>query len=199
MIEKNKKAKKNKMYIINIIAFVYILSLSIGYAFFQDSLTINGVASTMDYYSGTSLPVTPIIRDTENNRYYTYDVSKNYVDFKSETWEGDTYKLNYDKKVGVIIGKKTVNYVVSFTNPTALKYTNGTVEGVEIKENATNAIKEATASISKTEIEPGESVDVTFTITHNIYIASGVQEAVATISYMYQNKPRYFYFDVYYD
>lgn len=199
MIEKNKKAKKNKMYIINIIAFVYIFSLSIGYAFFKDSLTISGVASTMDYYSGTSLPVTPIIRDTENNRYYTYDVSKNNVDFKSETWEGDTYKLTYGKKFGVVAGKRTVNYVVSFTNPTALKYTNGTVEGVEIKENYANAIKDATVSISKTEIGPGETVDITFTVTFNFLTELGKHDAVATISYMYQNKPRYFYFEIYYD
>ena len=95
----NDKIRKNKLYIINIFIFAYMLCLSVGYAFFRESLNINGVAKTVDFYSGENLPVTPIIRDTEYNRYYTYDVHKDYVDFESETWEGDTYTLVYQKKL----------------------------------------------------------------------------------------------------
>ena len=198
MIEKNKKNKKKKMYIINIIVFIYIFCLSVGYAFFSDSLTINGVASTVDYYSGEALPTAPIIRDTEYNRYYSYDVHKNYVDFESESWEGDTYTLVYKKKAGIVIGEKTVNYVVSFTNPTAVTYTDGTIE-TEIIENNNGRIKEVSASLSKTEVAPGETVDVTFTVTFNFLTEIGQHKAMATATYMLQNKPRKFYFIIHYD
>ena len=198
MIEKDEKIKKNRLYVINILMFVYIFCLSVGYAFFSDSLTINGVASTVDYYSGESLPTTPIIRDTEYNRYYSYDVHKNWVDFESESWEGDTYTLVYKKHFGVAIGEKTVNYVVSFTNPTTLPYTDGTIE-TEIIENDSSRIKEISASLSKTEIAPGETVDVTFTVRFNFLTELGQHKVMATATYMLQNKPRKFYFIIHYD
>ena len=179
--------------------FLYIFfCLSVGYAFFSDALTINGVASTIDYYSGEALPTTPIIRDTKYNRYYSYDVHKDWVDFESESWEGDTYTLVYMKKTGLVIGEKTVNYVVSFTNPTTLPYTDGTVE-TEIIENDNNRIKEISASLSKLEINPGETVDVTFTVTFNFLTAAGQHKVMATATYMLQNKPRKFYFIIHYD
>lgn len=194
----NDKIRKNKLYIINIFIFAYMLCLSVGYAFFSESLNINGVAKTVDFYSGENLPVTPIIRDTEYNRYYSYDGHKDYVDFESETWEGDTYTLVYQKKAGIVIGKKTINYTVSFTNPTALTYTNGTVSA-EITENNNDRIKDVSASISKTEVAPGETVDVTLTVTFNFLTEIGNHEVKATVTYMYQNKPRYFYFIIFYD
>lgn len=184
--------------VINVILIVYILTLTVGYAFFSESLSINGVASTVDFYSGTNLPTEPIIRDTEYNRYYSYDVHKNYVDFDSETWEGDTYTLNYEKKFGIVVGEKTVNYVVSFTNPTVLDYTNGEVT-TEIVENDNSRIKKVSASISKTELAPGETVDVTFTVTFNFLTELGDHSVKATVAYTFQGQPRYFYFIINYN
>ena len=142
MIEKAKKSKINKLYIINVLVFVYIFCLSIGYAFFSDSLTIKGVASTVDYYSGENLPTAPIIRDTENNRYFTVDETKSNLAFMEERWEEDTYILKYNKKFGIVAGKKTMNYTISFTNPTALPYTNGTVTTEYIENDNNYAILE---------------------------------------------------------
>ena len=140
MVEKDAKIKKNRLYVINIIMYVYVLCLSVCYAFFSDSLTINGVASTVDYYSGENLPAAPIVRDTESNRYFTVDETKSNLDFMEERWEGDTYILKYNKKFGIVAGKKTMNYTISFTNPTALPYTNGTIT-TEYIENDNNYIK----------------------------------------------------------
>ena len=39
--------------IIYAVIISYIMVLSVGYALFSDSLTIKGVASTVDYYSAT--------------------------------------------------------------------------------------------------------------------------------------------------
>lgn len=198
MLDKKSKKNKKNLYKISVAVFIYIFCLSIGYAFFSDSLTINGVASTVDYYSGTALPTTPIIRDTELNRYYTYDNHKDWVDFESESWEGDTYTLVYKKKAGIVIGEKTVNYTVSFTNPTAVTYTDGTIE-TEIIENNNGRIKEVSASLSKTEVAPGETVDVTFTVTFNFLTEIGQHKVKATATYMLQNKPRIFNFIIHYD
>lgn len=184
--------------VINVILVIYILTLTVGYAFFSESLTINGVATTVDFYSGTNLPTEPIIRDTEYNRYYSYDVHKDYVDFDSETWEGDTYTLNYEKKFGLVVGERTVNYVVSFTNPTVLDYTNGEVT-TEIVQNDNSRIKEVSASISKTELAPGETVDVTFTVKFNFLTQAGNHSVKATVAYTFQGQPRYFYFIINYN
>lgn len=184
--------------IINMVLIIYIFTLSIGYAFFSESLTIKGVASTVDFYSGENLPLTPTIRDLENNTYYTASDTKKYVDFTNETWEGNTYTLNFEKKVGIVIGEKTIDYVVTFTNPTVLSYTNGEA-AAEIIENNNDRIKGVDVSLSKNEIAPGESVDITFTVNFNFLTEIGDHQVKATVTYLCQNKPKYFYFIINYD
>ncbi len=190
---KNKKI----LFVTSCIIFIYLLFLSVGYAFFRESLTINGVASTVDYYSGENLPLTATIRDTSNNRYYTATETKDFIDFSSETWAEDTYQLNFKKRLGIIAEEKTISYVVTFTNPTTTNFTNGTIS-TEFVKNENSRLKSSSGSLSKLELAPGESVDVTFTITFNFLTELGEHIAKATISYTYQNKPRYFYFIVRY-
>lgn len=188
---------RKKLYIIGIVLFVYIITLSVGYAFFSESLTINGVASTVDYYSGVNLPVQAIIRDTENNTYYTASDTKSFVDFDSETWQNDTYQLNFKKNFGIVIGSKTITYVVSFTNPTTTNYTNGEIN-TEIVENYNSRIEQVSGELSKTEVAPGETVDVMFTVDFDFLTELGEHIVKATVSYTYQNQPRYFYFIIRY-
>jgi hypothetical protein len=188
---------RKKLFVIGVIVFTYVLILTVGYAFFNESLTINGVASTVDYYEGEKLPVAAVIRDTSNNRYYTANGTKPFVDFDSETWQDDTYQLNFEKKVGVVAGSRTITYVVTFTNPTTTSFSNGTIN-TEIIENYNSRLKSVSGSLSKTEVAPGESVDVMFTVEFNFLTELGEHIAKATISYTYQNKPRYFYFIIRY-
>lgn len=188
---------KKRLFAISCVIFIYILFLTVGYAFFSESLTIKGVASTVDYYAGENLPLTSIVRDTSNNRYYTADGTKNNIVFSSESWEGDTYQLNLEKKFGIVAGEKTITYIVTFTNPTTTKFTNGTIS-TEFVKNDSSRLKSSSGSLSKLELAPGESVDVMFTITFNFLTELGEHVAKSTISYTYQNKPRYFYFIVRY-
>ncbi len=188
---------RKKLYIVGIIVLIYVISMSIGYALFKESLTISGVASTVEYYEGDKLPVAAIIRDTANNRYYTADGTKSFIDFDSETWQEDTYQLNFQKKIGLVYGTKTITYVVSFTNPTTTSFTNGTIN-TEIEENYMSSLKEVSGSLSKTEVAPGETVDVMFMIKFNFLSELGEHQAKATVTYTYQNKPRYFYFIINY-
>ncbi len=190
--------KDKKIYIISIIIFIYILFLSVGYAFFSESLTINGVASTVEYYEGTKLPTTPILLDTTNNHYTTESVHKNYLDWSSETWQDDTLEVHYQKKFGIVIGSKTVTYTASFTNPTVLDYTDGNIS-VEITKNDSGGVKEASGSISSSTIKQGEAATIEVTIKHNFLTRYGSDSVTATITYNLQQKQRTFYFIVYFD
>ena len=188
---------KRKLYIISVIIFIYIFILLTGYAFFSKSLTVSGVASTVEYYEGEKLPVIATIRDTKYNRYYTANSSKSFVDFYSESCEGDTYTLNFNKKAGVVAGSKTITYVITFTNPTILTFTDVNITA-EITKNYHSRLNSVKGELSKTKVIPGESVDVLFTINFNFLTEFGEHSAKATVSYMYQNKPRYLYFIINY-
>ena len=95
---KNKKLKvSQKRNFLVIPILVFIIFLSTAYALFNDSLTINGVASTVEYYEGEKLPVLAVIRDSSNNRYYTQDITQKGLSFSSESWQADTYSLNMKK------------------------------------------------------------------------------------------------------
>ena len=107
-----RKKKKNYLYIFSIVIAVFIVILSVGYAFFTESLTIDGVASTVDYYAGEKLPTSPIVLDTSNNRYFTESETYYKVDFDSESWTEDTYSLTFKKKLGMLDIDKDIYYVV---------------------------------------------------------------------------------------
>lgn len=190
--------KQLKSFILIIILFIYILSLSIGYAFFQESLTINGVASTVDYFSGTVLPTSPIILDTTKNHYSTESQHKDFLDWTSETWGTDTFEVHYKKKWGIVIGTKTIDYKISFSNPTNYEYTNGTTQST-ISLNNSGGVKTATSSLSSTTIEPGGTVVVTATIKHNFLTRLDSDAVTTVITYNIQGVPRTFTFIVYFD
>lgn len=188
---------RKKLYVIGIFLFAYVFVLTVGYAFFSESLTINGVASTVDYYESEKLPVQAVIKDISNNTYYTANGTKAGISFDSETWQNDTYQLNLEKKFGIVAGSKSITYVVSFINPTTTNYTNGEIK-TEIVKNDNSRLRNVSGELSKSEIAPGDSVDVMFTVEFNFLTELGEHVAKATISYTYQNKPRYFYFIIRY-
>ncbi len=130
---KNNKEKSTHIFSIGIALFIIVLS--VGYAFFSDSLSVNGVASTVNFYSGNALPTNPIKVDTSNDRYFGRDVGLVGLAFSSESWVDDTYILIYDKNAGITCATQhTVNYTIRFSNPTELEYTNGQIYS-EITEN----------------------------------------------------------------
>ncbi len=191
-----RKKKSKKIYVITMILFVYILFLSVGYAFFSESLTINGVASTVDYYEGTKLPVTSVVRNTSNNYYFTSDFSSDYlISFQSESWQDDTYILNIDKTLLASLEGQMITYTISFINPTVLNYTNGVISTEVIGDSSDIVLTEGT--LSATEVEPNGTVDVSFGIKVDSFNSSD-SSAKATITYTYQNKTRYLYFIVNY-
>ena len=188
-----KKGKK-QLSLLTFIIMIMVLILSVGYAFFTESLNVNGVASTVDFYSGTSLPNTPIKVDPWNDRYFGRDVGIDNLEFSSESWENDTYVLVYDKKVGInCASRHTVNYTIRFSNPTELEYTNGKITS-EITQNGMYYLKSANATLSTTTLKPGEALDIVFTVESGFCSALGEQQVRATISFDLQGKTRYFYY-----
>lgn len=195
---KNKKlrvSQKKNFLVIPIL--VFIIFLSTAYALFNDSLTINGVASTVEYYEGEKLPVSAVVRDSSNNRYYTQDITQKGLSFSSESWKDDTYSLNMKKAFATSGGDYTINYTITFTNNTETTFSSGEV-ATEITSNTGSMLKDASTTISKREVKPGESVDVTMTFHVDISWRYHTEEAKATISYNVQGKIRYMYFIVKY-
>lgn len=195
---KNKKlrvSQKRNFLVIPIL--VFIIFLSTAYALFNDSLTINGVASTVEYYEGEKLPVSAVVRDSSNNRYYTQDITQKGLSFSSESWQDDTYSLNMKKAFATSGGDYTINYTITFTNNTETTFSSGEV-ATEITSNTGSMLKDAKATISKREVKPGESVDITMTFHVDISWRYHTEEAKATISYNVQGKIRYMYFIVKY-
>lgn len=191
---KNKKLKvSQKRNFLVIPILVFIIFLSTAYALFNDSLTINGVASTVEYYEGEKLPVSAVVRDSSNNRYYTQDITQKGLSFSSESWQDDTYSLNMKKAFATSGGDYTINYTITFTNNTETTFSSGEV-ATEITSNTGSMLKDASTTISKREVKPGESVDVTMTFHVDISWRYHTEEAKATISYNVQGKIRYMYF-----
>lgn len=110
-IMKNKYILQKKLRKISIVLVIYVLTMSVGYAFFQKSLQINGVASTVDYYEGEKLPTNAIIRNTKNNYFFTSNFDSSYLlSYESETWQDDTYTLILDKTLLKSMQNKTITY-----------------------------------------------------------------------------------------
>ena len=59
-------------------------------------------------------------------------------------------------------GDYTINYTITFTNNTETTFSSGEV-ATEITSNTGSMLKDASTTISKREVKPGESVDVTMT------------------------------------
>lgn len=182
--------------IVNVILIVYIFTMSVGYALFSESLTINGVATTVDYYSGDNLPVEAIVRNTDNNYYFTSDFDSGYlVSVESENWQDDTYTLNIDKSMLASLEGQTITYTISFTNPTVLNYTDGVITTEVIGDDSDISL--TSGELSQTEVVSTGTGDISFSITVDTFNESD-SAAKATIAYTYQNKPRYLYFVVNY-
>lgn len=194
-----KRGKQKKIFtFFSVIIIIYIISMSIGYAFFSETLNINGIASTEVLYEGDVLPVAKIILDTKNNRYYSQEGSKSGINFYSEEWNDDnTYTLEIHKGFLTSRGQSSIKYTIAVTNDTTQVFKNGTVS-TDIIENTGNQLQSATTTITKTELQPGETVYITMTFDINITWRYNTETAKATITYDLMGKPRYIYFIVTY-
>lgn len=195
---KNKMSVSKKIKIINIILILYIFMLATGYAYFNESLTVNGVANTVEIYEGNTLPINLLVLDTANNRHYLENGSKNKLEFKREIIDGDSYTVFYKKAIGMIAGEVTSTYTVAFTNPTALDFTDGKIETWEMQDDS-SALENLSGSISKTMVKPGETVEVSMTVTHSFISLFNRHKIGAHVTFMLQNKERNFYFFVQWD
>lgn len=195
---KNKMSVSKKIKIINIILILYIFMLATGYAYFNESLTVNGVANTVEIYEGNTLPINLLVLDTANNRHYLENGSKNKLEFKREIIDGDSYTVFYKKAIGMIAGEVTSTYTVAFTNPTALDFTDGKIETWEMQDDS-SALENLSGSISKTMVKPGETVEVSMTVTHSFTSLFNRHKIGAHVTFMLQNKERNFYFFVQWD
>ena len=160
--------KKNYAKFIIPVVFIYILVMSVGYAIYEDTLTIHGVASTLDYNSSTMLPVEPVMLNPQQNIYHSINGSLPNTEFYKEEWIGDTLYISYKKLEGISMAEKQiVKFYVSFTNPSAVTYTDGQFE--RVKTGAGNSTTDDFAwRLEEFEdtIEPG----ATTTVRMDLYV-----------------------------
>jgi len=223
----NKSPKMNKkLYIISIIVAAFVITTSIGYGLFSKSLSINGVATTLDYYSGTKLPHTPVDLNNQHQAYFLSDFNDEYTYLTGpekkregyfyalvgDSWNDDTYIITFDKgMVGAFQGK-TITYNIAFTNPTVLDYTDGTatvthgnvLAGTTVSTAAgtTSDVSSATATLSSATVAPNGQVTISLSITMgtmNFNADTIVKAQVAYRLYSGNSGIRYFNFIVKYD
>ena len=179
--------------------FVYAITISTSYAILSDTLSFTGVAQTVTYYSGSNLPVTPLIVDTDNNMYYSYSYIRNCENrYDPESyWEGSTaYTIH--KKFLCSTNSRTVTYTISFRNDTVLTMTNGTASAT-IVQNDNSRVSNVSAGMNKTTVAPGETVDLTLTISANFVTALGTQIVRGTYAFEFQNSIKYVYYEFTYE
>ena len=217
---------KRKLYIISIIVAVFVITTSVGYGLFSKSLSIHGVATTLDYYSGTKLPHTPVDLNNRHSSYFSTDFNDEYTylnsaakqkdgyyyTFVDDSWTNDTYVVRFDKKMLGAFQGKTITYNVAFTNPTAIEYTDGTVTTshgnllsngeVSIVSGTSSDVSSATATLSTATLAPSNQVTVSLAITLGIMNFNADTIVRARVGYrLYSGASgmRYFNFIIKYD
>ena len=179
-----------------IVIVVYLLCMSVGYAFFSETLTINGLASTDVLYDGDTLPVDIVVLDSSTGRHVIQNGTKTGLSFKSENLQDDTYTLNMAKGFLISGGRSTIEYTIAITNTSNYTMTNGTVSTQIV--DAGSTLENASATIDKTTVASGETVYITMRMEANITWRYNTETAKATISYDIGGVTRNFYFIVTY-
>lgn len=154
--------KKHIIFILIICLFnAYLLVASIGFAYFNQNLNINGVASTLEFYEGDKLPANLVLKDPAEGKYYVGSGNFNNTEFVSETWNGDEYTLRIKRK-GVRLASQTLSYSITIINDTVFPWTNGKIStrsrGIYLN------VTSVSSSLSTTTVMPGEQVEVTINI-----------------------------------
>ena len=138
----------------------------------------------------------PLIVDTQNNLYYSYSSIRSCEQYTDnfQYWEDNKIYVVHTKSWCFLSGSRTVTYTASFKNDTVLTMSDG-VASAEIVRNDSNRISHVSASLSKTTVLPGETVDIILTITSNFPTSSGTQNILGTYAFNFQNSIKYVYFD----
>lgn len=182
--------------IIVLIVTIYLCGLGTSYAIFSETIKINGVARTIDNVTGDDLKVKIIKLDSINNRYSIDSYDTIVSNYKQEVVTDNTLDLYYNM-VGTKIPINTITYTIQLINNTNYTFTNGSIL-VEIPEEAKKIITNVNGNIDKTILNPGETVNVDFTIESNTLVLDSPISTQATISYTMLGKTRYYYFNVIY-
>lgn len=196
---KNHNSNRIRIYkFLSIMFLVYAIILSTSYAILSDTLSFSGVARTVTYYSGTDLPVTPLIMPG-STEYYTYSYIRSCEQrTDNEThWSGSTAYTTHTKYL-CTYNNRTVTYTISFRNDTVLTMTNGTASA-SIVQNDSSRVSSVSAGMNKTTIAPGESVELTLTIAANFVNANGTQIVLGTYAFEFQNSIKYVYYQFTYE
>lgn len=189
--------QKHLRKVITIIFILYLCTFATSYAIFSETLSVRGVARTLDYVAGDDLKVDVVKLDSTNNRYSTDSYNFITISYDREELNNNVFDLYYSISL-FTTSNKTVTYTIQLTNNTNYTFTNGAI-ATEITSNYNNGIVATNGTIDKTILNPGETVNVDFVIQTKFPFNSSTMSAGATISYTMLGKTRYYYFNVIYE
>lgn len=154
--------------------------------------------TTLPKYEGIALPNTPEKLDGEN--YFKADQALDDYGFSvdSEEWQDNEYTLNLSPNWdigGFWTNRGTITYTIQFKNDTQLPMTMGKIE-TSIVRNPLSYIKNASGSLEKETVMPGESVSITVSVNADYALPIGGQTVRAIATYMFQGEEKQFVFNI---
>lgn len=182
-MKKNKRT--SKFYILAIFTFIFF-SVT-GYAFFNETIHINGTAKNSDYFTNNKLQVNL----TKSSTYYTTGTFRR-ITLSSEDYDGINNLNTYFTVNDNTTTNRANTYKISFTNPYSINLTNGSVSLQIIS----GTFSSTSVTINRTTLKPNQTGTVTLKMTHKNRTVGNAQARV-TVQYRLNGVTKYFYFTVF--
>jgi hypothetical protein len=182
---KYKRRKENKTYYVIVIA-ILIVSLSVGYSLFSETLSISGTASTGEYVDD-KLAVTIT---QSGGRYVTATYGQN-VTFGSETYDGENNLTIYLNRANTRTQLRNTTLTINFRNPYANSLTAGSASSVIV--SGAGNFGTATATVGNTTVASNGTSFLRLALSMRTSVAGPIQ-VDATYQYTYLGTIKYFYF-----
>lgn len=156
--------------------------------------------TTLPKYEGIALPNVP--EKLDSNYYFKADQSLDDYGFSvdNEEWVNNEYTLDLNPSWdigGFWVKRGTINYTIQFKNDTQLPMTLGKIE-TNIVNNPLNYIKNASASLEKETVMPGESVSITVSVNADFALPIDGQSIQAIATYLFQGEEKQFIVNIKY-
>lgn len=183
------KRKKTKMSYYIIVTAIFVLSLSVGYALFSETVNINGTVNVANYISPNLVPQLTL----SGGRYVTATYGNN-VQFASESYDGkNNLTLNLTRRSTATQLRTTTLNINTLRNVYPLSLTAGTVS-YQIVSGSGN-FGTVTPSVGVTTIAANGTTYFRLVLSMRTSVAGPIQ-VLATYRYTYNGVLKYFYFTV---
>jgi hypothetical protein len=182
---KYKRKKANKAYYV-VIATIMVVSLSVGYSIFSETISINGTAHSNEYVTD-KLEVGLIL---QGSVYVSATFSNANLTLNGESYDGvNNISKNFTRK-NTKTTLITTSYSINFRNTYGNNLTSGSVS-YQIVSGDVTAVS---PSITSASLIPNATATLNVSMTHRN--SGGTVQVVNTMQYTYLGIVKYFYFTI---